>query len=111
LEAFQNKVRAQICREEPALADTFAHAAQTIINAFTGSCQPSRIVHVGHGERGSLQLRFIGPSGQIHLLQASTNLLDWVTVGAASEVGDGAFEFEDTDATRFPGRFYRVASP
>ena len=109
--AFQNKVRAQISPGDPALAETFTQAAQKIINAFAGLRAPSKIVHLKHGDCGNLRLQLTGDSGQVHLLQASTNLLDWVTVGVASDQGDGAFEFEDNDATRFPSRYYRVVSP
>ena len=111
LEAFQHKVRAQISRDDPALAETFTQAAQTIINAFAGLGKPPKIAHLKHGDRGDLHFQVTGDIGQVYLLQASTNLLDWVTVGVASDLGEGAFEFEEADATRFPSHYYRVVSP
>jgi len=37
--------------------------------------------------------------------------VDWEMIGVALDHGDGTFEFEEADAARFRGRFYRVLSP
>ena len=114
LEAFQNKIRAQVARSDPDLAKALIRAAQHIIDALR-CCGPNR--HGGevrsltrhHG--GKVRLQISGPACQVHLLQASTNLVDWETLSVAEDQGDGAFDFEDSDAARFPNRFYRVISP
>jgi len=56
-------------------------------------------------------MAFIGAAGQAHLVQASTNLTDWETIGVANANGDGSFEFEDAGASSFNARFYRIVSP
>jgi arylsulfate sulfotransferase len=46
-----------------------------------------------------------------YVIQASTDLTNWTTIGAPIEedyVGD--FDFEDLDASQFPARFYRVVT-
>jgi hypothetical protein len=111
LEAFQNQVRAQISPRDAASADALTQAARKIINAFVDSSHSSKIVRLIRRHQQNLRLELAGQSGRLHLLQASTNLLDWVTVGAASDRGNGTFEFEDSEAVRFPNRYYRVVSP
>ena len=60
---------------------------------------------------GKLRMKFSTPSGKLHVVAASTNMLDWELIGVAVDRGDGTFEFEDTSATRFDARFYRIISP
>jgi hypothetical protein len=38
-------------------------------------------------------------------------LSNWTTLGAATEVSPGQFQFTDPQATNTPQRFYRVRSP
>jgi hypothetical protein len=49
--------------------------------------------------------------GQVYSVQGSTNLVQWGTLGTATETESGTFEFEDTQAAAFPSRYYRVVSP
>ena len=58
---------------------------------------------------GSSQLRFTGAPGQVYLIEASADLLNWETIGTASELEAGSFEFQD--AATIPSRFYRVTFP
>ncbi|MBI3851780.1 MAG: cadherin-like domain-containing protein [Verrucomicrobia bacterium] len=111
LEAFQNKVRAQISPDDPALADLLIQAAQNIIDAFGESSEQPGIVRLGRQSLGGFHLQIAGNRGRVHLLQASTNLVDWETVGVARDTGNGKYEFEDPEASRFVSRFYRVVSP
>ncbi len=60
---------------------------------------------------GRVQLHFTAQPEAVHLLEASTNLVNWEVIGVAREQGDGSFEFEDTNAARLPHRFYRILSP
>ena len=50
-------------------------------------------------------------SGRYYLVEASADLVHWETIGVARQTGDGEFEFEDANAPRFAGRFYRIVSP
>ena len=55
--------------------------------------------------------RSAGAAAQTHLLQTSTNLVDWETIGVATEVAEGVFEFEDANAMHSATRFYRTMLP
>jgi len=66
---------------------------------------------VKHQLDGKIQLRFGSEPGQIQIVEASTNFVNWEIIGVAHEQSDGAFEFEDPDVARFPNRFYRVSTP
>jgi 5'-nucleotidase/UDP-sugar diphosphatase len=54
-------------------------------------------------------LRFVGVVDLAYQVQASTNLTDWVSLGWASDLGGGLFQFVDLDKASYPLRFYRVA--
>ena len=117
LQAFQNKVRAQVGRRDPALAESFIQMAQEIIEALSGGqTNPGGRPHGGftatrHQSNGHFQLQFSAERGAVYLLEASTNLVDLEKIGIAVDHGDGTFSFEDPDAARFPNRFYRIVSP
>jgi parallel beta-helix repeat protein len=114
LRAFQNKVSAQVAPSNPALAQTLSGGAQQVIDALQGA-GAGALAAKAHGLRhqrdGKAQLRFSGLAGQIHIVEASTNLADWEMIGVAVDQGDGSFEFEDANAARIPNRFYRIVSP
>ncbi len=59
---------------------------------------------------GVVHLFFAGSSGQTYVLQASTNLVNWVPV-ATNIAPAGIFEMTDPDAANFQSRFYRTAKP
>jgi hypothetical protein len=115
LEAFQNKVRAQVTPDDPALAGQFIQAAQGIIDALSRDCASAKphgkigTVH-RHGN-GKVRMEFSAPQGWVYLVEASTNLVDWEKIGVSIECGPDEFEFEDADATRMPARFYRLVVP
>ncbi len=56
---------------------------------------------------GATQFQFTGFDGYAYIVQASTNLRDWTPL-ATEYPTNGAFAFMDTDATNFPGRYYRT---
>ena len=117
MQAFQNKVRAQLEPSDPALAASFIQAAQDVIDALTDfATSPSDRPHgkfapILRQPNGHARLQFSAEPGPTYLLQASTNLVEWELIGVAMDRGDGTFEFEDVNASRFPNRFYRVVSP
>jgi hypothetical protein len=57
---------------------------------------------------GNMHLQFLGDAAQVYVIQASTNLVDWVTVGTATPDAQGDVNFTDPDAGNYPARFYRV---
>ncbi|MGN6641367.1 MAG: LamG-like jellyroll fold domain-containing protein [Verrucomicrobiota bacterium] len=56
-------------------------------------------------------LKFTGVAGLNYQVQTSTNLVDWTVVGAATDLGDGRFEFVDPDAMSREAGFYRIVQP
>jgi uncharacterized delta-60 repeat protein len=69
---------------------------------------PCRFTSVGYETNGRVKVQFFAPAGLIYAVGASTNLVTWEVIGLAKEQADGTFVFEDTDAARFPYRFYRI---
>jgi hypothetical protein len=53
----------------------------------------------------------LGQAGLLYTFQASTNLMDWTTLGTALANAGGLYSFIDGDAGSFSQRFYRVLSP
>ena len=60
---------------------------------------------------GQTQLQGTGISNLTYVVQASTNLSDWATIGSVGADNTGLFSFTDTNAPLFNTRFYRVCSP
>ena len=71
--------------------------ARGLINSFVPSAEAGGRLH------------FTGAPGQSYLVEGSTNLTDWETLGPATETEAGSFEFGD--AAGLPIRFYRVTAP
>jgi alpha-tubulin suppressor-like RCC1 family protein len=65
----------------------------------------------GSAGTGSFDLNFSGDSNATYTVWASTNLLNWVNLGAAIESPPGQYQFMDTTATNWPQRFYRLSAP
>jgi len=117
LQAFQNKARAQFQPLDPTLAAQLIANAQAIIDSLADpQTNPAgrphgKITSVELRPGRSVRLRSSAESGRIHILQASTNLLDWEMVAVGKANGDGTFAFEDLNAPQFQNRFYRVVTP
>ena len=64
---------------------------------------------------GAFQFSFTNVSGAVFTALVTTNLSlsssNWTTLGAATEISDGHFQFTDPQATNYTRRFYRVRSP
>jgi hypothetical protein len=113
LQAFQNKVRVQVSPLDPALAQTFIQAAQTIIDALNAGPGKAhgRITHVSREADGKTRLKGEALPGALYIIEASSNLVDWEKIGVVSADGVGVCEFEDPNVARVPARFYRIVSP
>jgi len=111
LQAFQNKVTAQISPVDPALAQTLIDEAQSIINALSGGAASHKGMKATAQANGKIHLNFSGIHQQVYIIEASTNLVDWEMIGVAQDLGDGTFDFDDADAPRIPQRYYRVVAP
>lgn len=49
-----------------------------------------------------------GAGSASHTVQATTNFLQWINVGSVTADAGGRFSFTDTNAGKFPYRFYRT---
>ncbi len=114
LAAFQNKVQAQVAQNDPALAAAFTRAAQEIINALLagGSHHGGRpyvkCISVSSPAHGRARMQFAAPAEWVCVVEASTDLVTWEAIGLAEDQGDGTFAFEDENAAKFAGRYYRI---
>jgi hypothetical protein len=115
--AFQNKVQAQLGPIDSALAADCAQQAQGIIGALTaggdnpGGRPHGKFTSVAHQSGGQVQLRLAAGPRRIHILEASTNMIDWEKIAVGRDDDDGGLRFEDPNAARFPNRFYRAVAP
>ena len=69
--------------------------------------QPLYFTSAAFLENGQLQLGFDGLAGNSYVLEATTNLVNWVPV-STNMATTNLFNFVDPDASNFPYRFYRV---
>ena len=76
---------------------------------------PTRFDSISRPTNGQVQLHAIGGiSNFVYTLQATTNLVpvvQWSNIATATGDSNGRISFTDTNANRFPKRFYRVLSP
>lgn len=115
LQAFENKVNAQVAPSAPALAEQFLQAAQEFMDLLTRDCSPTQargaIDHLRRDADGKMRLQIAVAGGSLRIIEASTNLVDWEKIAVATECGPGEWEFDDPNAARQPTRFYRVVIP
>jgi hypothetical protein len=114
LHAFQNKVQAQVSPDDPVLALELIQVAGRVIAALGDDGSPPVACEVRSLKRkadGRIHLELSGAPGTAHIVEASTNLVDWEAICVVRPAADGHCEFEDVHAAKFPCRFYRVASP
>jgi len=85
------------CYRSYRIPDLYAHPAVAVADlALNNTNQTPR-------------LQFSADPFLSYVIQASTNLTDWVTLGApVPEGGPGEFDFQDLTANQFTTRFYRV---
>ena len=55
-----------------------------------------------------MQLEVRGAPSRVYVIQASTNLIDWVTIGLSVTDTNGNVEFTDPNAANPPVQFYRA---
>jgi hypothetical protein len=60
---------------------------------------------------GAFQFGYSNGSGLSYSVLASTNLSNWLTIGAATQMFPSLYQFTDLSATNYPHRFYRLRSP
>ena len=122
LEAFQQKVRAQVSPGEPALGEELIQLAQLLIEALDGTgarrvalaaaaATPMRAVRLVPAASGALRVEGCAVPGILCCIQRSTDLRGWEHAGFAVEVEDGVFQFVDPLPPTGSTRFYRLLEP
>jgi hypothetical protein len=85
------------------------------VYAFSVPVPPIVLTNIARLPNGSVQFSFTNTPGLSLTAFAATNatlpLANWTSLGAATEVAAGQFQFNDTQATNNSPRFYRVRSP
>ena len=57
---------------------------------------------------GAMYFNAVGTVGTGYQVWASTNLTNWVSLGTATEISPGNYEFIDAASTNYPVRFYQM---
>ncbi len=94
-------------------------SVQAIDTAFAGSAfateQPFVIppltIAATLNATNAIQIDFAGNAGAAYSVFVSTNLVQWLELGAATEISSNSFRFVDWFYTNYPARFYRVWGP
>ena len=79
------------------IPDLYAHPANPVSDIVTSE------------KGGSLDLEFAADPSHNYIVQASTDLKNWTSIGSAEvRNNNGEFDFIDTQANQFKSRFYRI---
>jgi hypothetical protein len=115
LQAFQNKVQAQVAPVDPELAAQLIAEAQIIIDLLSGGGTADfaniEITGISREDNGRPHLRIRGKAGRTLIIETSTDGVSWQKIGVAKDKGANEFEFDDATADNAIVRFYRVISP
>ena len=85
-----------------------AQAVEHYWNAWT-RVGPINAPAIGSTAGGKMNVQFSGKdASRTYVIQASTNLLDWVTVGSVIADAEGNVSYTDPDSDKHPARFYRL---
>lgn len=113
LKVFQHQVHVLVAPSDPALAELLIQTTEEILNLVAGG-DSGRGCAVFDGvarlSNGPLRLTSSAPKSRNYFVQATTNMMDWETIGVAEARGDGTFLFDDPSAGQHARRFYRIAS-
>ena len=81
------------------------------VNSVTASAiftiQPMQFTTLGFATNGGFQLNFLGVPGQTYILQASTNLINWLPLNTNVAMTN-LFQLIDPSASNYSRRFYRA---
>jgi uncharacterized repeat protein (TIGR01451 family) len=90
---------------DPNPDDDAASATVTVVGV-----APPQLTNTVVNFNGTFQLTVNGQSGQEYIVQASTNLINWVSVYTNPPPFVSPFTFTDSNTTTYPDRFYRVVT-
>lgn len=89
---------------------TFCYRAYQIPDLYTHPAEPVADLMLSDEDQIPL-LEFSADPSQSYLIEASTDLTNWTSIGAPIQEGAaGDYDFEDLDSIHFTNRFYRVVT-
>ncbi len=65
----------------------------------------------GRLSNGAFQFVYTNSTGRGYSVYASTNLIDWASIGAATQISSGVYQFTDASAIGHSRRYYQLRSP
>jgi hypothetical protein len=77
------------------------------------SVTPSRVPRLAGFTRlanGTFQFPYTNSTALNYNVYASTNLMDWITLGVATQISPGIYQFNDASAPNYERRFYQLRS-
>ncbi len=86
---------------------------QLLITTNAETITPPLLTDLALGAYGSVDFNFTNALNRIFTVQASTNGVDWIDLGPATELApySGSYFFEDYQPTNYVNRMYRVTYP
>jgi uncharacterized repeat protein (TIGR01451 family) len=103
--SFVNSALVSASTPDPNPDDVTASLAVTV-----GNGGAPRLTNTVVNSNGTFQLTVNGQSGQEYIVQASTNLVNWLPVYTNPPPFVSPFTFTDSNTTTYPDRFYRVVT-
>ena len=92
--------------DREAAAGHYANAIEHYRNAWRHALQLQ--LQVGLNPDGSTRLQFVGNNSKSYLIEVSTDMVNWVSLGTCTADADGDVEFTDPNVANQPVRFYRA---
>jgi autotransporter-associated beta strand protein len=72
---------------------------------------PGAVAQISYNGGPAPTITFAGIPGRTNVVQASTNLIDWVNISTNVAGSNGLWQVTDNDATNYPQRYYRSYQP
>ena len=98
------------------VSDTFGATNQgtVMVSVFTNNGPSVNITGMTTMPNGTALISFAGIPNRTYLIEATTNVsptIIWTTLSTNTAGTNGLFQYNDTDSTNFPTRYYRTATP
>ena len=88
-------------------ATTDSPSSSLALAASDAGAQPVMSGIARHSD-GNMRISASGVPGQNYVVQATTDLRTWATIGAAAADSNGHLDFLDLSSRNYPSRFYRL---
>jgi len=87
-------------------AGHYANAIEHYRNAWRHALQLR--LQVGLNPDGTTRLQFVGNNSKAYQIEVSTDMVNWVPLGACTADAEGNAEYTDSNGAKQPQRFYRA---